>query len=112
MFGHGEAVLLHRYVGLIRNAHGQSVKQFAEPVPIKGVGIAPGASSEPAQGVSYRVVSGMTIYAPSGTEIDAQDELTVRGKRYSVDGESSGEWINPFTGWSPGGAVALKRVTG
>ncbi len=112
MFGHGESVVLHRYLGQIRNASGQTVKQFADDMSVHGVAVAPGGGSEPSQGLSYRVVSKMTIYVPSSVSISPQDEVTVRGKRYGVDGDASGGWVSPFTGWSPGSAVTLKRVTG
>ena len=112
MFSYGDTVIHHRFVGTVRNAQGHQVKQFADPVEVHGVGVAPGSGSEPTQGLSYRVVSKMTIYLPSGVGFSAQDEVTVRGRRYGVDGEAQGPWVNPFTGWSPGDAVTLKRVTG
>lgn len=112
MFGSGETVIHHRFLGLVRNAHGKTVPSFAEPVDVFGVGVAPGAGAEPAQGMSYRVVGKMTIYTPSGVIIGPQDEIEVRGVRYGVDGDASGAWNNPYTGSSFGSAVALKRVTG
>lgn len=112
MFGHGETAVHHRFLGLIRNAQGQTVPSFADPVDLFGIGVAPGAGAEPVQGMSYRVVSKTTIYTPAGASIGPQDQVTVRGVRYSVDGDASGTWGNPFTGSSFGSAVALKRVTG
>jgi len=42
----------------------------------------------------------------------ATDQI-VRGDSsvWEVDGEP-GDWLTPFTGWHPGLAIAVKRVTG
>lgn len=112
MFGHGDSVLHHRYAGTVRNAHGQTVVSYADPVELHGVGVAPGASTEPRDGGSYRVVSQTTIYVPPGTTVDARDQFTVRGIKYGVEGDAAGEWRNPYTGWNPGSAVTLRRISG
>jgi hypothetical protein len=52
-----------------------------------------------------------TLYAPPGADIAARDEITVRGKRYQIDGEP-GEW-RPVAGTLPGGTeVRLRRAVG
>jgi hypothetical protein len=48
---------------------------------------------------------------PQGAQIDAYDEVTVRGKRYEVTGEPL-EQISPITGRDVGVSVNLHRATG
>lgn len=52
-----------------------------------------------------------TAYLPYGTVVDARSKLTIRGADYEVDGDPN-QWRSPFTGWSPGVQVPLKKVTG
>lgn len=112
MFGHGETVLLHRFTGSGRDSHNNVVPAYADPETIDGVAVAPGSSSEPRNGASQRVITQMSIYPPAGLVVDPRDQFTVRGKRYAVEGDMSGAWVDPFTGWAPGSEVTLKRVTG
>lgn len=112
MFGHGESVLLHRYLGAGRDSHGNVIPSYAPPVTVAGVGVAPGSSSEPRSGGSSRVITGMAIFLPPDVSVNPQDQITVRGQLYMVEGDMSGAWANPFTGWNPGAEVTLKRVTG
>ena len=44
--------------------------------------------------------------------VSPEDEMTVRGERFRVDGAVSGDWVNPFTGRNPGAEIRLKKVTG
>lgn len=111
-FPHGESVTLHRYAGQARNAHGQVVVSWHPDEVVPGVAVAPGSSVEPRDAGSYRVVTQMTLYMPPGVTVDPRDQITVRGVRYGIEGDMSGEWRNPFTGWSPGSAVTLKKVSG
>ena len=108
----GESVILHRHGGQTRNAHGQVVVTWAPDEVVSGVAVAPGSSTEPADGGSHMVVTQMTIYVPPSVSVSAQDQVTVRGVRWAVDGDMSGQWANPFNGATPGSAVALRRVNG
>lgn len=59
------------------------------------------------------VVVGKTIYGPPIT-LAAADEVDINGEVWQVDGLASeffGAGANPFTGWEPGIAVPVKRVT-
>ena len=40
------------------------------------------------------------------------DEITVRGKRYEIDGEPEDYGTDPFDGWEPPLHIRLGRVTG
>lgn len=57
------------------------------------------------------VIVGLTLYAPSDAEIGPHDRVEVDGDTFEVDGEV-GRWSSPFTGWTPGVEVALRRVEG
>lgn len=111
-FPYGESALLHRRAGQTRNAHGAVVPEYAAPVELQKVAFAPGSSSEPQDGASQRVVTQPTLYITDGTVVGPLDQVTVRGVRYEVDGDMSGQWVNPFTGHSPGSAVTLRKVSG
>lgn len=57
------------------------------------------------------VITGLTLYAPAGTDLRATDRVRVRGVLYDVDGQP-GWFGSPFTG-SAGPVVAvLEVVTG
>lgn len=108
----GEPIILHRFKELSRNQLGQTMKVFHPDVVVNNVAVAPYQVSENASGLSERVESRVVIYVDPEIQISSSDEVTVRGNRLTVDGDASGDWVNPFTGWSPGAAVTLKRVTG
>lgn len=108
----GETVQHHRYTAGVRNSHGQVVPGFEPPVDIAHVAVAPGSSNEPASGADQRVITQWSIYIPAGASAAPQDEFTVRGRRFKVDGDMSGEWAHPRSGNRPGSLVTLKVVTG
>lgn len=51
-----------------------------------------------------------TLLTPNGADIKHTDRVLIRGVAYQVRGLAK-EWIDPFTGWSPGTQVDLERVT-
>ena len=107
----GESVTRHVYVPGVDDGYGEALPSFEDEV-WTGVAFAPGSSSEPLRGGSTRVVTSATLYDPLSRPVDPLDQFTVRGRRYMVDGDASGAWVNPFTGWTPGGTVSLKAVSG
>lgn len=54
------------------------------------------------------VTDGLTIYLPSGTDVQDDDKFTIRGKVYEIDGEAF-EWRDGLGTWSPGVVVNLQR---
>lgn len=54
------------------------------------------------------VTDGLTIYLPSGTDVQDDDTFTIRGKTYEIDGEAFA-WQNGLGSWSPGVVVNLQR---
>jgi hypothetical protein len=54
------------------------------------------------------ITQGLTLYLPSGTDIQDGDRFVVRGKRYVIDGESF-DWRDGLGNWNPGTVVNLTR---
>lgn len=102
-----EKVTWHRYTEGAKDRYGRATFTFTDEEILAKV--APGQSSEPRRGFAHRTIAAMTIYA--SITPDEQDEFTVRGKRYGVEGET-GNWANPFTGTSFGVEIPLRKVSG
>lgn len=111
MFKHGEAVTRHVWAEGVDDGYGQGPPTFTDE-SWTNVAFAPAGSTETLADGSTRVITTATLYDPLARPVTAQDEFTVRGRRYRVDADASGLWRSPFTGWSPGGTVALKAVAG
>lgn len=114
MFPHGESVTVLT-AGTENDPYSNDPVSSWEveptPVVVPGVGVEPRPSDEPTQEARNAVVSGFTLYLPTGTEIGPQNRVVVRGGTYEVLGEAA-EWVNPFTGWAPGVVVQVQRVDG
>lgn len=54
------------------------------------------------------VTDGLTIYLPTGHDVQDDDTFTIRGKLYEVDGEAF-DWRDGLGSWSPGTVVNLQR---
>ena len=71
---------------------------------------APEGSTELIQGEDVTLTH-PTLYLEDGAPVPAAtDQVTVRGKRYDIDGEPQ-VFHNPFTGYEPGAVVKLEKVT-
>lgn len=91
-------------------------------VPLPNAAFAPGGSSENVAGQDV-VTAQPQLLLPEGSIVPKPtdevligatmvDARTVQGgDRYQVDGVPAAP-VSPFTGWSPGVVVKLKRVTG
>ena len=93
------------------DAYGDPIVSVTERTDIDGCGVAPRYSTEPTERGRQGVIIGLSVYAPSGSDIVSTDRLEIDGLTYVVDGEPA-EWINPFTGSRPGLEVAARRATG
>ena len=89
-----------------------------DPIPdtriehdIAGCGVAPRYSTEPTERGRQGVIVGLTVYAPTGSDVLSSDSLRVRGDLFVVDGHPA-EWRSPFSGWAPGVEVAIRRAVG
>jgi hypothetical protein len=112
MFEHGDAVRWHRYTEGGVDEYGDPAPGGFEDVDLPGAGFASESTVEPRDGASQRVVSEAKLYLSEPIDYGAQDEFTVRGARFGVEGDSAGGWSNPFTGWAAGQEILLRRVTG
>lgn len=54
------------------------------------------------------VTDGLTVYLPSGYDVQDKDKFIVRGKRYEIDGEAF-DWRDGLGSWAPGTVVNLQR---
>jgi hypothetical protein len=66
----------------------------------------PNGSSE----VNAAVTDSRTLLVPADSDIVPTDRIRLGGLIYQVDGLPK-NWVDPFTGWSPGMAVSLRRVS-
>lgn len=115
MFPHGETVTVLT-AGYVEDPYSDELSQSWDDVSptevdVAGVGVEPRPSGEPSQEARHAVVSGFTLYLPTGTVVTPQNRIVVRGGTYEVLGEPA-EWVNPFTGWTPGVVVQVERVDG
>lgn len=114
MFAHGETVTRLRATPATDPYSGEATGldwDAPDELDIDGCGFNPGQSSEPLQEARNAVTSQPEVYAPFGSDVLSGDRIVVRGKTYDVDGEPA-DWRSPFSGWSPGMVIVLKRVEG
>ena len=78
---------------------------------VTGVAVEPRPSTEQLEAGRNATVDGYTLYFPSGTAINAQNRVVVRGGTFDVLGDAA-VWASPFTGWSPGVVVQVTRTAG
>lgn len=107
----GETVSILPYIPGARDAHGNATAGFGVPVPYDGCAVAPINSTEPNEPGRNAVITGYTVYGPTGMVITPRDHAVIRGIEYQIDGEP-GVWKNPYTGESPGNQFAVKRIEG
>ncbi|WP_225210444.1 hypothetical protein [Brevibacterium gallinarum] len=83
---------------------------------IDGCSIAPTQSDEDSE-FRHSVTTGFSISVPAGTDVRHTDEFRLPApysdgvENWHVVGEIA-DWRNPFTGWSPGAIVTVKRRSG
>lgn len=74
---------------------GESTPSWTTPTEVAVVTLAPAEprpSSEPVQDARNAVVSGWTLYLPSGTAVTSANRVRVRGAIYPVQGEPA-DWL-------------------
>lgn len=113
MFAHGETVTILTAGTVTDPYSGDESESWDNPTElnVSGVGVEPRPSNEPVQDARNAVISGFTLYLPTGTVIGPQNRVVVRGGTYDVLGEAA-DWRNPFTGWAPGVVVQVERTAG
>jgi hypothetical protein len=78
---------------------------------IDGCGYAPGSSTENTDNQAQVDTLAELYVPPTPVPVTAQHRVRFNGNTWQVNGEPSW-WRSPFTGWSPGGVLQLRRVTG
>jgi hypothetical protein len=108
----GEPVEVIRRVETGTDAYGQTTYDWPEPgETVQALAVAPRTSQEPAEIGRNAVITGITVYLPTGTLIGPYDRLRARSELYDVDGEV-GDWRDPFSTERPGLEVAAVRHEG
>lgn len=113
----GETVTVIRPGPPTQDEYGNDVPGTPTETDIPGCGIAPregaGGGSEilQAQQVRDTVITGLTLYAPYGTDLRATDRVRVGGAVYEVQGQP-GAFASPFTGSTGPVMAALQLITG
>lgn len=112
---HGDTVTIVRPGPPTRDTYGNYVPGPATEIPVPGCGIAPrdGSSSSDNELTDARdtVITGLTVFAPYGTDIRATDRMRVGDKLYDVVG-LPGSFRSPFTGSTGPVVASLELVTG
>lgn len=82
---------------------------------ITGCAIAPRAEQEPNERGRNGTITGLTLYAPLGTDLLSTDLVQINpadpDDLYEIEGEV-GRWTNPFVPTHGGIEAALKRAKG
>lgn len=114
-FPFGETVALLTAGTVTDPYSGEDAESWADEdvtsVDVAGVGVEPRPSGEPLQDARNQVTSGFTLYFPPTVTPTPQQRVVVRGEVYKILGETA-EWVNPFTGWTPGNVVQVERSEG
>lgn len=111
----GETVTIVRPGPPTEDIYGNDVPGAPTEIPLYGCAVAPrdgtGSASNELLDARDTVITGLTLYAPHGTEIRATDKIRVGGDLYEVEGQP-GSFRSPFTGSTGPVVVALELVTG
>ena len=109
MFPAGETVTLVSAAVTGTDEYGNDVRSPTS-TDLDNCPVWPTTSSEQVEGRDT-VTTGLTVVLPVGTPVAATDRLLVRGAEYEVHGAPE-RFQSPFTGFTPGLVVNLRRVTG
>jgi len=76
---------------------------------VPGCAVAPRSSSDTLEPARQGVLVGLTLYAPTGTDLQPTDHIEVAGELYDIEGDI-GRWHSPFSPIADGLEVALRRA--
>lgn len=111
----GDTVTIIRPGPATQDSYGNDVPGTPTEIPVAGCGVSPrdstGSASNEITDARDTVISGLTLYAPYGTDIRATDKIRVAGVMYEVVGQP-GSFRSPFTASTGPVVVALELVTG
>ena len=113
---HGDTVtILRSGPATSQDIYGNDVPGAVTEIPVLGCAVAPrdgtGAATNEIVDARDTVISGLTLYAPYGTDIRATDRVRVGGDIYEVEGHV-GTFRAPFSGSTGPVVGALELVTG
>ncbi|MWA08734.1 hypothetical protein [Streptomyces sp. BA2] len=113
---HGDTVtILRPGPSTSQDIYGNDVPGAVAEIPVPGCAVAPrdgtGSATNEIVGDRDTVISGLTLYAPFGTDIRATDRVRVGDDIYEVEGHV-GSFRSPFSGSTGPVVVALELVTG
>lgn len=105
----GETITIVRGAG--RDKYGDPIAGLPQRIEVPGCAVAPRGSDEPTERGRAGVITGLTVYAPPGTDIRHTDQVERRGVLYDIEGDA-GEWDSPYSADAKGVEFALRRATG
>jgi len=101
-----ESITQIRLSSSATDSHGLPVWVETE-IALQGI-VAARTSSLVTEADALTITQGLTLYLPTGTEVEDGDRFLVRGKRYVIDGEAF-DWRDGLGSWNPGVVVNLTR---
>lgn len=111
----GDTVTILRPGVSTRDVYQNDVPGTPTEISVTGCAVAPrdgtGAGTNEIVDARDTVITGLTLWAPYGTDIRATDRVRVGSDIYEVEGHP-GTFRSPFTGSTGPVVVALELVTG
>lgn len=99
--------------GVRQDSRGDDVDDWDNPAStttVTALGVEPVSSTEDNDG-RQAVITGLRIYLPAGTSAPANARAVVRGETWERVGDAA-DWRSPFTAWTPGLVVSVRKVVG
>ena len=80
---------------------------------VNRVAVAPKSSDESAEAFGQKVITGYSLYLPSGIILLSTDRIEIRNvPGWQVEGDgAAGQWTSPFSGRGKGVEVAVKKAS-
>lgn len=108
----GETIIVHPYLPEAdRDDYNVPIPGWGDDIELHNVAVAPRVEEEDRPDLRNPIVSGYRLYTDFDAPVGPYDEITVRGKRFQVDGEIA-RWQSPFNGSRPGAVITVTNVEG
>lgn len=117
MFPYGETITWLQPGKMDDPYSGESLPDWNNPVAteIPGCVLFPANASGNTEnsdvGRPEQVVQTLTVLLPPGVELEPPDKVVARGHTFDVIGFTD-QFVNPYSGWAPGGQVTIRRQYG
>lgn len=112
MFPLGESVTLHRQGQTVIDDYGYETTEAVD-VELHGVAVIPGQSTEQVDSQGVLISTPIKVITRENVAIGPHDQMTVRGQRYSVIGDTSGFRTNVLAPTSLSHTtINLRRING